>query len=230
MRGRAAVAGVVAAQQEGPGFKSQPGQHQPVWCLQCTSSFLLIAIFIYLTMCTSHHAATLLGRCVAQLAAVVWFSKSLWCIYLIQTILLSFRLLMYAQDVWICTLSKLVRRLHLFYEELLTSSCFPSTFSPVKCPKQVFLEHSTTLTMLLLKDKKIGQLMNRLPWGKKWINELEGIGTLFIYSWPQIWKTIKFYFYCLCSFSPVSSLLYLIVPLHPPSRNYQAVQLFLFVI
>lgn len=75
-----------------------------------------------------------------------------------------------------------VRRLHLFYEELLTSSCFPSTFLPVKSAKQVFFQHSTTLTMLLLKEKKIGQLMNRLPWEKmnKWARRYWNLLHLFM--------------------------------------------------
>lgn len=60
-----------------------------------------------------------------------------------------------------------VRRLHLFYEELLTSSCFPSTFSPVKSPKQIFFEHSTTLTMLSLKEKKNRTTYEQAPMGKK---------------------------------------------------------------
>lgn len=67
---------------------------------------------------------------------------------------------MYVQDVWIRTLLKLTgSEGHTCFMK----SCFPSTFSPVKRPKQVFFERSTTLTMLLLKEKKKSDSLRTAP-------------------------------------------------------------------
>lgn len=119
-------------------------------------------------MCTWHHAATLLRRCAAQLAAVVWFSKSLWCIYLIQTILLSFRRRMFGFAPF---QNWLGQKVTLVLWRAPHFQLFPiNLFTCEVSQTGIFWTFYNSHNVVIKRNKKIGQLMNRLPWEKmnKW--------------------------------------------------------------